>query len=178
MKQSSKQPKMPTPSPWKAVVASPAWKLLRKQQRTFVLAHIVNNGDSLDAVKVAYPSATEKSAICMSYLVPKGPRVAAVLELWKSQMVAPVTSRAQLIELVNTHIAAAEPGSIAAQRLSSQLGQLIKRSQEDEAKFEKAVEAVAAARFRVGEIVLQDGHKFQVTAVDDAGQITKAVEVA
>jgi hypothetical protein len=71
------------PDKWSALTASQPWKRLRIQQQVWVTAFIASGGDSRSAARLAYPKATEKSQTCMSYALPTGIRIAAVLKFWK-----------------------------------------------------------------------------------------------
>lgn len=164
------------PMSWDRLTASREWHDLSAPRKVWLTTFLANGGDALDATRTAYPSVSARSLRIMSSQLKGHHAILAALELYNGGV-----TRAFLISEVRLNLAKAEHGSVAAQRLLSQLERLTLGGQESEAKFEEAVEhaaeVAAAARFRVGEIVIQHGAKFQVTAVNAAGQITAAEEL-
>jgi hypothetical protein len=157
---------------WEHLAASREYQDLSYARKIWVTKFLANGGDALDATRHAYPDVSERSVHTMASQLKGNRAILAVLELYNGGV-----TREFLISETRLNLAKADPGSVAASRLLAQLERLVLGGQEQETKFEQAVETVVAARFRVGEIVRQNGSKFQVTAVNEAGQITAAVEM-
>ncbi len=110
------------------------------------LQHYIDTGilDTLLATNAAYQCQSEKTARVFGYQLLANPKIKAVLHRFfdEAQEPAPVPmdpERKKLIVLVRKQLRAAEPGSVAAQRLTSQLQGLILGGQEEETAKSVAV---------------------------------------
>ena len=157
-----------TANDWKLAAHSPAWQKLSPAQQVFVAAFVALNGNAKEATRRAYPAVRSKpkSVQAMTWGLLKSPRVRAVLDLYEGR-----GSREQLIELVRAHLEKADPGGVAAQRLLAQL-QSLTLGYESETPAPSGPDAAPAPgerqRFAVGDVIEQDGHRFQIQAVQIA----------
>jgi hypothetical protein len=164
-----------TVSSWDSLVASAAWQRLSAPRRVFVTALIASDcKDAHGAVRVAYPNVADESVRVLASQLKNNPKIAAALNVWK-----PKDTRLELIELTEAHLAKAEPGGVAAQRLLAQLTQLkLKHVPAPEVEPESEPAPVGRPRkFKVGEFCVQDGQKFEITKIDSDGKIVDAREI-
>jgi hypothetical protein len=151
------------PISWDVMQASETWKRLTPQQRVWVLKFIASD-DSIAATRTAYPTATDKSVKCMSYELRKNPGIVAALDFYNGK-----TELELDLEEIQKQIDAAEPGSIAATKLIA-LKASLKRGVKSASEEPKATDESLASK--IGDIVLVDGKKHRVTAVDENGKPT------
>ena len=129
--------------------------------------------DPVAATLAAYECKSEEIARTLSYQIQSSKSMRAVLARFFGEDVEEVQhdgERAKVLRKVRKHLAAAEPGSVAAQRLVAQeerlvLGGKVSAPEEEDA----TVPAVTAQRFSVGDICVQNGQRFRVTSVDPNG---------
>lgn len=110
------------------------WQILTPKQRGFVQVYIQGGYDAPAAVRAAYGTAVEKNAVIFSYELLANPKINSLLTLhfgWTEQeklearRIRRRKSVRSLIRLVRFQLKNAEPGSSAAQRLTSQLQSLL-----------------------------------------------------
>jgi hypothetical protein len=132
------------------------WSRLSPARKVWVTEYI-KCGDAFAATKVAYPSATEKSVRCMSYELRKTPEIVAALEFYRGGI-----TRDVLIAEVREAVRNAAPGSVAHQRLLSQLERLILGMSDPEINDKPEEQSIQT--FPIGAVIIQDGKKYQVKA--------------
>jgi hypothetical protein len=152
---------------WDVVLASKMWRKLSAQRRVFLTAYVANGEDAIAATRTAYPKANDKSVVCMSYELRKHPDIVAALDLWRGNDLQ------QLLEQVRVNLAAAKPGSVAAQRLLAQKERLLGL---DGAVSAEPSEA-PRRKYKIGDSVTQAGHTGRVLAIDTDGQPTQVEEI-
>jgi hypothetical protein len=164
--------------PWEVIWASSAWLGCSKPEQNW-LTYVLANHDFLEATRLAYKCKSAQSNKVLSYELRRRESIKRVLAIAAGQTVAvpdeqpkPKRDRARekLVATVRKHLRAAQPGSIAASKLLSQLEKLTVPSPEPEASV------VEESKHFVGELVSQNGQNFRVTAVDDRGGIVDAEE--
>jgi hypothetical protein len=102
-----------------AFLNSEPWQRLTPHQKTWVIEFIASH-DALNATRLAYPKAAEKSLLPMSYEIQRSQRVKDAIEFWDK-----TTKRIVMIEIIKAELVASEPGSAAAANFSNQLQQLL-----------------------------------------------------
>jgi hypothetical protein len=105
-----------------AFLNSEPWRRLRPQQQAWVVEFIASR-DAFSATRRAYPKATEKSLVPMTYEIQRSQRVKDAIKFWNE-----TTNRIVMIEIITAELAASEPGSAAAANFSNQLQQLLLES--------------------------------------------------
>lgn len=134
--------------------ASREWSALSPARKSWVTEYI-NCGDAFAATRTAYPTATEKSVRCMAYELRKNSDIVAALEFYHGGI-----TREVLIAEVREAIRCAEPGSVAHQRLLSQLERLVFGMNDPEG----AAQEPSVQSFPIGAVIFQDGKTYQVKA--------------
>ena len=132
---------------------------LTPKQQLLVESYIASGGDKLFATQSAYQNKTQEFARQNSYFYFANARVKAVLNLWLGK-----TERELLIEAVEDQIRHAEKGSVAMQRLLSQLATL-KFGVPSEAKEPEVAAPASAERERDARIPA-DAQKIWLDADD------------
>jgi hypothetical protein len=176
------------PEGFEALLASAPFKKLTQQQKTWVLEYLSNGQDAIAAARVAYPSASPHSQVCISYQVAQSPAVQDALDIWKWR-----SPREALIAVCKKNLRACEPGSTAATKFITQLERLmlgIPNSNKahfvdpDAPVAEPEVDAIEPApKFKVGDRITQRDletgveHVGIVKVVDDSGLPTEFEEV-
>lgn len=190
-----------------AFQASSEYRACRPKSQAWLTALVTNGFDYAAATAAAYPTCkTHEKARVVSYAVRNWPKIVAALNLYLGRTpldVAKVQRQKtikQLVREVRLQLKHAEPGSIAGQRLTSQLTSLLlgtKSEVEDDEPtaenskpqpvlaghsdvqiYPRSEPAIAPPlRFQVDEIVLQDSKTYRVTSVDADGQILTAEEM-
>jgi hypothetical protein len=161
---------------WTRFQTSECFLTLSQKQRMW-LSIYVDTGDAWFATQLAYQCKTPEIAKRLSFKVKRSPKIRRALAEFRGDTRDP---RADLIEKVERNLVAAEPGSVAAQRLLFQLERLkltVEPVAPDPKPEPKRLGRPRKTIFKIGDICVQRGQKFRVTAVDDAGQPTEAVEV-
>lgn len=168
-------PISPAPSiTWERFQTSQNFLSLSEKQRLWLSIYL-ETGDFVFATSSAYKCASREIAKVMSYRVRRSPKIRRALAEFKGDTRDP---RADLIETVERHLAASEPGSCAAQRLLGQLERLkLGGAPEVEPAPEPKSTGRPRTRFAIGDIVVQSGQKYRVTEVDSNGKIVNATEV-
>jgi hypothetical protein len=153
-----------------ALRVSPPFRRMTPQQKNWLLEYL-RTGSLHSATKLAYPEANENSQRAMPYQILKAQAVRECLDWYRFHDAE--SSRQALIDLVRKQLDAAEPGSVSAQRLCAQLQSLTisnKPSSREEAPGPE--ESAQAQGSKIGDIVLVEGVKYRVTAVDENGKPT------
>jgi hypothetical protein len=154
---------------WDVMQASEPWKRLTPQQRIWFV-HFIASDDSVAATRIAYPTATDKSVKCMSYEMLKRPAIIAALDFYNGKSDLEID-----LDEIQKQIDAADPGSIAAQKLialKASLKRGLKAASEEPETKSKATDESKSLVSQIGDIVLVDGKKHRVTAVDEHGKPT------
>jgi len=163
-----------TPDVWVRLADSPQWEALTEPQKVFVL-EFLTTGSVLQATKAAYNTSSEQNARVLSYELSKNPTIRAALDVAAGrvlpEMVTPAKiepARKKLIALVRKQLKAAELGSVAASKFTTQLERLklgIKAGphihSDDEPENNSPTEPQT---FPIGAVIVQDGKKYQVKA--------------
>jgi hypothetical protein len=163
---------------WAEMDASLAFLALTPQQRVWV-AHYLETGSIFEATEFAYPNATPKNANVMSYEIAKSPRVVAALAVASGKPVTVESEREQLaktelkqrkklIATVQKQLAAAEEGSVAATKLTTQLERLqlgiTGIHLKDKSAKSPEVTEPSTQTFPIGAVITQDGKSYRVVA--------------
>jgi hypothetical protein len=147
---------------WQLAVHSLAWLRLSQPQKAFVCAFVSNGGNAKEATRRAYPAAKKTSISPLTWEILKSPRVRAVLDLYENR-----ANREKIIEAVKANLDVAEKGSVAAQRLLSQLERLVLGAESENPSAPSAAPAPGERpKYAVGEIVRQHGKRFRIEAVE------------
>jgi hypothetical protein len=148
------------------LTSSMPWKRLSLAQKVFCKAYILNDGNALDAVRRAYPTAKPNSLRSMGWEVRHSKNVVACLDWWAGR-----DDRARIIEIVQKQLDASSPGSIAASKFSAQLQALLLGSPVPGRRpGEPREESDCLQTFKIGDIIEQIGsdghpHRFRLEAV-------------
>jgi hypothetical protein len=157
---------------WRVLLTSSFWKRLTSQRKVWVAAFLTM-GDALVATRMAYHCKSEKNARCMTYELRKHKDIVACLEFFKG----PITRDEFMLELKET-IQRAEPGSVAQVRAQSLYARLAYGdSTRPRAPQRSKSSSDAPAKFKVGDICVQDHKTFRVTSIDADGKPMTAEEV-
>jgi len=161
----------PQPMSWETFTASPYWKGLSPARQVWVTVYVSNGGDALAATKAAYPEAKEKSVRCMSYELRKTPEIVDALEFYRGGV-----TREVLLAECRAQLRRAEPGSVSAQRLLSQLERLVLGIKPGPRGVDEDTEPEVAPGKKVGDIIYQGATKLRVTEVSATGKVLNAEE--
>jgi len=159
---------------WARLESSPQWAALTDSQRVWVTQFLAT-GSALLATKAGYRAKSEQNSRVLSYELAKNKTIVAALEVAAGKV---KTEREILIETVREQLRASEKGSIAASKFTAQLERLqlgVKPEAEDDPEAEVSqpnADASPTPRSKVGDIVLVEGIKHRVTAVDANGRAT------
>lgn len=153
-----------------ALRVSPPFRRMTPQQQTWLIEYL-KTGSLHGATKLAYPGASENSQRAMPYQILKSEAVIESLDWFRFRDAE--TSRQALVDIVRKQLDAAEPGSVSAQRLCAQLQSLTIGSKPSVSEPARGPEESAQAQgSKIGDIVLVEGVKYRVTAVDENGKPT------
>ena len=154
----------------------PAYLALTAQQRVLV-EKFLETADKVQAVQAAYNCKSKESARVMSYSVFSNLRVVAALaaanggcdlESFKQEvMCAARNKKLSIAQLGALKLYAQLSGFVAGSSLSAEIdsGEIAEQPAPSESP-------VAEHCFKVGDICLQDGKQFRVTAIDANGRPT------
>jgi hypothetical protein len=172
------------------VALSSEYRRLTKRMQKWVCVYIqgfldTGEWDPVKATQAAYTSANLNVARATTWRVKRHPQMKEVIDLFINSKKSP---QELALEEMQRHLDAAEPGSVAAQRLLATKHALLRRMQadEDDAPLppappepvtQTAPAPAAPHRFKVGDIFTQDGVQYQTTSVDANGQPLTADEV-
>jgi hypothetical protein len=156
---------------WNRLKNSTAWAALTESQKVFV-TEFVATGSALLATKAGYHAKSDANARVLSYELAKNPTIVAALDVAAGKV---KTDREILIEEVRRQLRAAERGSVAASKFSAQLERLLLGGKLE--VEEKPNAEAPKPRLKVGDICVQSGQKYRVTAVNEDGQPIAADEV-
>jgi hypothetical protein len=146
---------------WQQLVRSNPWQRLTTQQKVWTSAFIANGGSTSSATMKAYPRAKKSSVPAMSWELLKNPRIRAVLDFWAGK-----DDRVRMVEIVRKQLDAAEPGSVSASRLTQQLERLLLGAPEAGRRPGEPKKESDSQRFKVGDVVEQDGKRYRIEAVE------------
>jgi hypothetical protein len=137
------------------------WKRLTLAQKIFVKAYILNDGNAVDACRKAYPEAKASSIRSMGWEVRHSKNVVACLDWWAGR-----DDRARMIEIITKQLEAAEIGGVAASKFAAQLERLLLGAPEAGRRPGEPKEESDSQRFKVGDVVEQDGKRYRIEAVE------------
>jgi hypothetical protein len=159
------------------IALSSEYQRLTKRMQKWVmvyLQHFIDTGewDPLAATQAAYTSANINVARVTSWRVKRHTLIKEVLDLFINSKKSP---QDLALEEMQRHLDAAEPGSVAAQRLLATKHALLRRmdAEAEDAPPPPAPEPVtqsAPHRFKVGETCIVNGKPYRITKVDDEGK--------
>jgi hypothetical protein len=144
-----------------------AYRNLSPQRQALVDAYLTNGGDRTTAIRAAYPSAKKNSMRTMSCEYFKCRSVVVALAVANGYD----PDRVQFD--IDLNRAIKNPKTTRTQIAALRLFAETRGYTMPVSKAPKADDT----RFKVGDICLQDGQKYQVTAVNEDGQPTAANEV-
>jgi hypothetical protein len=176
-----------SPEVWSRLESSAEWKNLTDSQRVWVTQFLAT-GSALAATKAGYKSKSEANARVLSYELAKNPSIVAALDVAAGKVSPVKTERDVLIATVRRQLKAAEKGSIAASKFTTQLERLqlgIKMGPHEISDVDEPVKAEepSATSFYIGQLVTErDGatgilHTGRVVAIDAEGRATQIEEV-
>jgi hypothetical protein len=151
--------------------ASAPFRRMTGPQQAWLLEYL-RTGSIHAATRAAYPDAKNSSQMTMAYQIPKSEAVRECLDWYRFRDAE--SSRQALIDIVRNQLEAAEPGSVSAQRLCSQLQSLTIGAK---AAAPEPEEPTHTQGSKVGDIILQGNQKYRVTSVDAGGHALTADEV-
>ena len=166
--------------------SSERYQVLTERQKVFVTDYLAN-GDAVVSVQRAFRCKDEKTAKVMSYQVLQHPKVADCLAEFQGKSELEIQIEGARRDVLK----APDYEKTNARRLLCELTGLLTPSnrskvrsidsQADEADEPEAEDSqpraeASPARFKVGDICIQSGQKFRVTAVDKDGQPVAADE--
>jgi hypothetical protein len=153
-----------------ALRVSPPFRRMTLQQQSWLVEYL-RTGSFHSATKLAYPEANDNSQRVMPYQILKAQAVRECLDWYRFRDAE--SSRQALIDIVRKQLEAAEPGSVSAQRLCAQLQSLTVSSKPSAPEPTPGPEEPAQAQgSKIGDIVLVEGVKYRVIAVDENGKPT------
>lgn len=165
---------------WETFVSSAQWRILSPARQLWVTAFISNGGDAFAATRAAY-TGSEKSLRCMAYQLRREPKIVDALEFFRGGV-----SREYIIAELRNEIRHSKPGSIARAKfrqmflkVAGYLDSNVDESEVDEEPEAEPSSPVAASprKFKVGNVVTQNGQSYRVVEVSADGQILKAEEI-
>jgi hypothetical protein len=172
---------------------TPEFGKLSPKMATFLMRYVqdfISTGtfDPLAATKEAYPKCkSDETARIFGYQLLANPKIIAALDCFfgnspERASLKVVTSKAdqnrkRLLKQVEANLKAAEPGSVAAQRLLAQKERLLGLGVEVNEPEDGEPKVPAHRKFKVGDRFTQHGHTGRVVAVDADGQPTQVEEI-
>jgi hypothetical protein len=151
--------------------ASAPFRRMTGPQQAWLLEYL-RTGNIHAATRAAYPDAKSQSQATMGYQIQRSNAVRECLDWYRFRDAE--SSRQSLIDIVRMQLEAAEPGSVSAQRLCSQLQSLTIGAK---AAAPEPEEPTHTQGSKVGDIILQGNQKYRVTSVDADGHPLTADEV-
>jgi hypothetical protein len=159
------------------VALSSEYRRLTKRMQKWAVAYIghylaTGEWDPVKATQAAFTSANLNVARATTWRVKRHPQMKEVINLFVNSKKSP---QDLALEEMQRHLDAAEPGSVAAQRLLATKHALLRRmdAEAEDAPPPPAPEPVtqsAPHRFKVGETCIVNGKPYTVTKVDDEGK--------
>jgi hypothetical protein len=160
---------------WESLQASELFRRLTPQQQTWTTAFCATGGNALEATRLSYNCASPKNNACLTYEIRRNKNILAFLELYKVMTQGAPSREEQIAGVLETIREAPAYEQVKARRLLAQLTGVV-RADDDEAEPVKDSQSESdepsPVRFKVGDIVLVDGVKHRVTAVDANGRAT------
>jgi hypothetical protein len=165
-------------TPIQVMQTSEAWRALTPRLKRWLVYYIVHERNAVEATMATAKCKSELNAKLQSYKTRKHKNIKLCLDMLDEK-----SDRDIIVEGLRESVRHATPGSIASLRGYALLARLLLADKppasesDDDWGSEQKKQKSRKQKFEVGQIVLQNGVKFRITALSADGKIEAATEV-